>query len=158
MPILKITTVIKAPIQRVFDLSRSIDLHKISTASTNEEAVAGITTGLIRLNETVTWQAVHLFKKRKMTVKITEMEASQYFKDEMIKGDFKSFQHQHYFKTVAEGTEMMDILNFKSPFGLLGKLVDFIFMERYLYHFLSIRNAKIKQFAEGENWKKLLAS
>lgn len=46
MRILQITTIIIAPIKRVFDLSRSIDLHKISTASTNEEAVAGITTAL----------------------------------------------------------------------------------------------------------------
>lgn len=158
MSILQITTIIKAPVQRVFDLSRSIDLHKISTASTNEEAVAGITTGLINLNETVTWQAFHLFKKRKMTVKITTIESPTYFKDEMIAGDFKSFQHQHHFKTIAEGTEMMDILAFESPFGLLGKLMDVVFMKHYLHHFLTLRNATIKQFAEGEDWKKLLVN
>lgn len=156
MPILQITTIIKAPIQRVFDLSRSIDLHKISTASTNEEAVAGIATGLINLNETVTWQAVHLFKKRTMMVKITEIQPPTFFKDEMLEGDFKSFKHQHYFKTIAEGTEMMDILEFKSPFGLLGKLADAVFMKKYLRHFLLIRNTTIKQFAECERWKELL--
>jgi ligand-binding SRPBCC domain-containing protein len=158
MPILKITTIIKAPTQRVFDLSRSIDLHKISTASTNEEAVAGITTGLIGLSETITWQAVHLFKQRKMTVKITEMEAPHYFKDEMLEGDFKLFQHQHYFKPIAETTEMTDILAFQSPFGWLGKLVDVVFMKRYLTHFLTLRNNTIKQFAEGEDCKKLFVN
>lgn len=156
MAILKITTIIKAPIQRVFDLSRSIDLHKISTASTNEEAVAGITTGLINLNETVTWQAVHLFKKRTMTVKITEMESPFYFKDEMLKGDFKVFKHQHYFKSIADGTEMMDVLEFKSPFGIFGTVVDLMFMYRYLCYFLTLRNTTIQQFAENEDWKKLL--
>jgi hypothetical protein len=65
-----LTTFIAAPIDRVFDLSRSIDLHKISTAHTNEEAIAGTTTGLIKFNETVTWQAKHLFKKENLQVKL----------------------------------------------------------------------------------------
>lgn len=49
MPVVRITTKVNAPIQVVFDLSRSIDLHKISTAHTNEEAIAGKTSGLIGL-------------------------------------------------------------------------------------------------------------
>ncbi len=157
MAVLHLTTIINAPIQRVFNLSRSIDLHKISTASTNEEAVAGITTGLINLNEIVTWQAVHLFKKRTMTVKITEMESPVYFKDEMLNGDFKSFQHQHFFKFISKKiTEMKDMLELRSRFGLLGKTVDFIFMKYYLRHFFVLRNATIKQYAESGDWKKLL--
>ena len=38
-----LTTLITAPIERVFDLSRSINLHKISTAHTGEKAIAGVT-------------------------------------------------------------------------------------------------------------------
>jgi hypothetical protein len=41
MPIIELTTEIKSTIEICFDLSRSIDLHKISTAYTNEEAIAG---------------------------------------------------------------------------------------------------------------------
>ena len=67
-----LTTVINAPVDRVFDLSRSITLHKISTAHTSEEAVAGVTSGLINENETVTWQAKHLFKVRRFTSRITK--------------------------------------------------------------------------------------
>jgi hypothetical protein len=52
-------TRIKNEIQICFDLARSIDLHKISTAHTNETAIAGCTGGLIGLNEFVTWEAVH---------------------------------------------------------------------------------------------------
>ena len=51
-------------LERVFDLSRSISLHKISSAHTNKEAIGGITSGLINKNETVTWRAKHLFKIR----------------------------------------------------------------------------------------------
>ena len=63
MPQIHITTFISAPPERVFDLSRNISLHKISTKDTHEEAIGGVTSGVIGLNETVTWQAKHLGKK-----------------------------------------------------------------------------------------------
>ncbi|WP_240477862.1 SRPBCC family protein [Cyclobacterium amurskyense] len=54
MAVIVLSTKIKAPIERCFDLSRSIELHKLSTAHTNEEAIDGVTTGLIKLDEHVT--------------------------------------------------------------------------------------------------------
>lgn len=51
MPVIILHTQINAPIERCFDLSRSIDLHKISTAHTKEEAINGVTSGLINLDE-----------------------------------------------------------------------------------------------------------
>ena len=98
MPIIRLETYIKAPIERVFDLSRSIDLHKISTAQTKEEAIAGVTSGLIDLEEWVTWKAKHLGVTQKLTSKITAFEAPHYFADEQVKGAFKSFKHEHYFE------------------------------------------------------------
>lgn len=79
MPAIRITTKVNAPIQVVFDLSRSIDLHKISTAHTNEEAIAGKTSGLIGLGESVTWKAKHLGKTRLLTSKITVFERPYFF-------------------------------------------------------------------------------
>ncbi|MES1224732.1 MAG: cell division protein, partial [Bacteroidota bacterium] len=52
MPSIHLTTFIAAPVERVFDLSRSITLHKISASHTDEKAIAGITSGLINVNET----------------------------------------------------------------------------------------------------------
>ena len=59
MPIVKLVTDIRAPIERVFDLSLSIDMHKASMAGSGETAVAGVTSGLIGLGESVTWRARH---------------------------------------------------------------------------------------------------
>ncbi|MEJ7589306.1 MAG: SRPBCC family protein, partial [Ferruginibacter sp.] len=116
-----LTTLIQAPIERVFDLSRSINLHKISTSHTNETAVAGVITGLIGLDETVTWQATHLFKLRRFTSKITGMERPVHFTDEMTAGDFKNFKHEHYFKQITNGTIMIDQVEFNSPYGAIGR-------------------------------------
>jgi ligand-binding SRPBCC domain-containing protein len=156
MPTINLTTFIAAPAKRVFDLSRSINLHKISTADTNEKAIAGTTSGLINLNETVTWQAKHLFKTRQLTSKITVMQSPLLFTDEMTKGDFKSFKHQHHFKEVKNGTLMIDIIDFESPYGVLGTIVNKFYLKKYLENLLLKRNKVIKQYAETEKWKVIL--
>ena len=50
MPRIELRTEIKASKEIVFDLSRSIDLHKISTEHTKETAIDGKTAGLIGAN------------------------------------------------------------------------------------------------------------
>jgi ligand-binding SRPBCC domain-containing protein len=151
-----LTSFIAAPIERVFDLSRSINLHQLSTASTNEKAIDGVITGLINKGETVTWQAKHLFKTRQFTSKITEMKSPFFFTDEMIKGDFKSFHHEHHFKAAANGTIMIDLLNFETPYGNIGKIVNSLFLKSYLEKFLIKRNEVIKEYAETQKWKAIL--
>lgn len=53
---------------------------------------------------------------------------------------------------------MTDILDFSSPYGMLGKLVDRLFMKRYLTRFLEERNETIRHYAEEGEWKKILTS
>ena len=156
MPRIHLTTFITAPVERVFNLSRSINLHKISTAHTNEKAVAGVTNGLISLNETVTWQAKHLFKTRLFTSKITAMETPNIFVDEMVDGDFKSFKHYHHFKPINNGTIMIDVIDFESPYGIVGKAVSKFYLKKYLENLLIKRNNILKEYAETQKWKAIL--
>ena len=156
MPQIHLTTFIAAPIDRVFDLSRSINLHQISTSSTNEKAIDGVITGLINKDETVTWQAKHLFKTRLFTSKITAMQSPVSFTDEMVKGDFKSFHHEHHFKAAANGTIMIDLINFETPYGKIGKIANALFLKSYLQKFLIKRNEVIKEYAETQKWKAIL--
>jgi len=132
MAVIHLTTFIQAPATRIFDLSRSINLHKIGLSHTGEEAVAGTTNGLIRLHETVTWQAKHLFKTRRFTAKITAMESPDMFIDEMLHGDFKSFSHEHHFKQIENGTIMIDLVRFESPYGVLGEWFNQLYLTGYM--------------------------
>lgn len=149
-------TLINAPVKRCFDLSRSIDLHKISTAKTKEEAIAGRTTGLIEEGEFVTWRAIHLGIKQTLTVKIIKVESPNYFRDEMLKGAFKGMWHEHIFEEQNGQTLMKDVFVFESPLGFIGKAFNTLFLANYMKGFLLERNAVIKQIAESEDWKKLL--
>ena len=157
MPTIHLTTFISAPVERVFDLARSIDLHKKSLSQTKEEAVAGITTGLINLNDTVTWKARHLGKTRFHKSKITALEKPFSFIDEMAESDFKTLHHQHHFKQVENGTIMIDIMNFEVPYGKLGILLSKIYLTNYLKKMLELRNGIIRDYAESEKWRQLLS-
>jgi len=156
MPRIVLKTEIKAAPEIVFDLSRSIDLHKISTEQTNEEAIAGKTSGLIGMNESVTWRAKHFGVYQNLTSKITEFEQPNYFVDEMQEGAFKAFTHEHHFRELNGGTLMTDVFVYQSPFGFLGKLADKLFLKKYMTQLLKERNRVVKEFAESEKWKKIL--
>jgi len=156
MPIIRIETIINAERSIVFDLSRSIDLHKISTQQTNEEAIAGVTSGLIKKNEWVTWRAKHFGITQELTAKITEFKSPEFFVDEMEKGIFSRFRHEHIFQENGNQTLMIDIFNYKSPLGILGRIADYLFLERYMKSFLEKRNITIKEFAESNRWKEVL--
>jgi ligand-binding SRPBCC domain-containing protein len=157
MPVINLHTQINAPIGIVFDLSRSIDLHKISTAHTNEEAIAGVTSGLIGMGESVTWRARHLGITQELTSKITAFSMPEYFVDEMVTGPFKSFRHEHIFSEANGLTTMVDVFNYKSPLGVLGSFTDVLFLKRYMANLLKERNRIIKQFAEDPAlYKKVL--
>ena len=147
---IEITTDICAPIETCFDLARDIGFHVRSLAHTNERAIAGRTDGLIELGETVTWQAKHLGLTRQMTVKITAMDRPNHFRDEQTDGPFKHFIHDHTFEEVGDDvTRMTDMIDFASPYGLIGRVVDRLYLTRYLHHLIAARGLAIK--AEAEN-------
>jgi ligand-binding SRPBCC domain-containing protein len=156
MPTIHLTTFIAAPINVVFDLSRHIDLHKESMSRFKEEAVAGTRFGLIEKDETVTWKAKHLFKNRLLRSKITAMKKPDMFTDEQLQGDFKKMKHEHHFKSCENGTILIDLFYFESPFGLLGQWFNSLYLTNYMKKLIEQRNKTIKEFAESEKWKKLL--
>lgn len=156
MVTLELTTFIAAPLERVFDLARSIDLHRVSMEHTREEVVAGRTSGLIGLGETVTWRARHLGVRQRLTVRITGYERPRWFRDEMVRGAFATMVHDHHFAPATGGTEMRDVFRFSAPLGPLGRLVEHLVLRGYMTRLLESRNAAIKRVAESEGWRALL--
>jgi ligand-binding SRPBCC domain-containing protein len=161
VPTIRIVTIFFAPVERCFDLSRSIELHVSSTARTGEKAVAGVTHGLMGMGEEVTWRATHFGVRQNFTSRISGFDRPRYFRDEMVRGAFARFGHDHHFEECqidgeGIGTKMTDVLEFASPLGPLGALVDWAVMTRYLTRFLRERNVLIMRAAESDAWKQFL--
>lgn len=148
MPIIRLETYIKAPPERCFDLSLNIDVHHQSVVHTHERPVAGVTSGMMHLGDTVTWEAVHFGIKQHLTSKITAYERPYRFTDEMIQGAFRDMTHLHEFMAQPPGTLMIDIFTFHAPLGPLGRLAEVLFLTRYMRGLLLGRNSYLKQVAE----------
>jgi len=149
MTTIKLITKIKASQQTVFDVSRNIDIHQKSASKSKEKAIAGVTTGLINLNETVTWRGKHFGFYLTHKSRITAMIFYNYFTDEMEEGKFKSFKHEHFFEENNGITIMTDKLQYETPFGIFGKLFDFFLLKNHLTNFLLHRNNILKEIAEN---------
>jgi ligand-binding SRPBCC domain-containing protein len=145
---------INAPIQRCFDLSRSIKVHLLGTESSGEQAVGGVITGPIGPNEFVRWRARHFGINQHLTSKITAFDSPNYFQDTMIEGVFSFMQHDHFFLAVSETTtEMRDRFTFAAPFPVLGQIAERLFLRAYMDRFLRHRNQILKQVAESDRWR-----
>ena len=149
MPRITLTTKIAAPLETVFDLARSVDLHVQSMGATNERAVAGRTSGLVEVDESITWEATHFLVRQRLTVKITQLERPSHFRDTMVSGAFRRFDHDHRFEFFENVTTMTDQFDFDSPFEVLGHLANSLFLTKYMRKLLEERNELIKQCAES---------
>ncbi|MBT2503511.1 SRPBCC family protein [Curtobacterium sp. ISL-83] len=163
----RIVTELDAPPERVFAISLDIGAHERSLAGTGERAVAGTTNGAIGLGETVTFRARHLGVVWQLTSRITALEAPHRFVDEQVRGPFARFRHEHRFEPSARGTgmhpargarmppargarmppargtRMIDEIEFRAPFGPLGRLAEVLVLRRYLERLITERNAAL---------------
>ena len=155
MTSIELNTRINAPMERCFLLSLSVDLHQLSTVETNERAIAGVTTGIMKMNDVVTWRARHLGFYQDLTSRISSYRYPDFFVSEMVKGAFRKVHHQHIFKTENGATVMTDIFQFTAPLEFLGELFSKFFLANYMKGFLIKRNNLIKQVAESDEWKKI---
>ena len=142
-------TIIKAPIEKCFELSRDVNIHLKSAHKTNEKVISGRNEGQFELNDIVTWRAKHFGIYQNLTVQITNMEYPHFFEDKMLKGAFKSMVHKHYFENINGFTKMTDEFEYEVPFGFIGKIFDKLILKNYMTNFLKIRNKTIKEVAES---------
>lgn len=149
-----VRTEIAAPIERCFDLARSVDFHKHSMSSTGERAVAGVTSGLIGAGQEVTWEARHLGVRQRLTSRIVEFDRPRMFVDEQVRGAFASLRHAHRFEVAGEGrTIVTDDFTFRAPLGVLGRLAEMLFLTRYMRRFLEAHAARLKATLESDEWR-----
>lgn len=152
MPIIKHEISIHAPIQVCFDVARTVEVHAGKTLLTKQIAIGGITFGLMERGDFVTWETTHFGMKQKLTSQIIEMVKPYRFTDAMVHGAFHSFTHTHEFIERDTETIMKDTFLYKSPFGILGKVANRLFLENYMSHFIARHAQKVKKVAEATKY------
>ena len=150
MPTITIETRIAAPRERVFDLSRDVDAHAESSAFTGERIVEpGRTHGLLELGDLLTFLGRHLGVRQRVTVRIMEMDPPRRYVDVGVRGALRALHHVHEFIEDGDATLMRDTITWRSPFGILGRAADALFVARHMRWFVTEKQRRLKALAEG---------
>jgi hypothetical protein len=151
METIRLATWIDAPAERCFLLSLNIDLRVASGRGAGEDAIEGVTSGLIGEGQTVTFQGRRFGSRWRHTIKMEIVRPYSYFRDVMIDGHFKLYEHDHHFATMDDGTRIRDEVTFS-----LGWSLGRMGARKRLAACLKHRNAMIKRVAESGEWRKYL--
>lgn len=158
MPLIHATSVIHAPMDRVFDLARSVGLHKAVMRKYRDGKVEGGTNGFMEVGDVVRWSRHYLGRDRTVEVKIRSMDSPKAFGSILVRGSFASLRHEHFFKPIQNGTLLIDLLEYTPAFGVIGRWMDRRFFQPMLRKHLEKKNQVIKQYAESDQWKVVISS
>ncbi|MFS8100739.1 SRPBCC family protein [Lentzea alba] len=145
----EVVTRFAVPPERLFDLSLDVEVHTGSMARSGEKVVGGVTSGGMRLGDTVTWQARHFGLRWRLTSHITAYDRPHHFVDEQVAGPFRHWRHDHHFARDGDGTLMRDVVEFAAPFGPLGRVAERLVLDRYMPRLIRLRNEHLGIVASG---------
>lgn len=79
------------------------------------------------------------FFRASWVTEITQVQPMKFFIDEQRFGPYSFWHHQHILSETEGGVEMRDIVSYKLPFGLLGRLMGGWFVKKQLRNIFSYR-------------------
>ena len=149
MATIVIETRIHAPIELCFDLARDVSAHAESAAFTSERVLEpGRTQGLLEIGDIVAFEGRHFGMTQRFVARITALDRPTRFVDEMVEGTFKRLRHVHEFEFNDGTTIMRDTLNWVTPFNVVGRLADLLFLCRHMRWFVTRKQRALKRIAE----------
>ena len=74
---------------------------------------------------------------------ITQVKYKEFFIDEQRFGPYTFWHHKHFIKEIDGGVLMEDIIHYKPPFGLLGVLLNFLFINSKLKSIFKYRQLEL---------------
>lgn len=77
---------------------------------------------------------------------ITHVVDHKYFVDEQRFGPYAMWHHQHHFKEIEGGVEMIDIVNYAIPYGFIGRIANSVIVETEVKKIFEYRTKKIDEF------------
>jgi ligand-binding SRPBCC domain-containing protein len=156
MPTVELTTRIEAPIERCFDLYRSVNLHVDSYRHANERAVGTITTGLVGDGDVAAFRMRAFGFPYRMAVQVVAFDPPKHFRDTQTEGFFLRADHDHVFTTDGDTTVVTDVFDYTPRYGRLGAAMNGLVLARYIRWTLTQKNANVKRVAESEAWRAYL--
>ena len=83
--------------------------------------------------------------KIKWVTEITQVIRNNYFIDEQRFGPYSFWHHKHFIKEIDNGILMDDVIHYKIPFGLIGRILNKIYVQNKLDKIFKYRENKLNE-------------
>ncbi len=118
--------------------------------------MAGYTRGLLGLHQRVLTQSNLWGFHFSTEMILTKFTPPFFFSYKIVNSIFKTVEHDYYFYDVSEETVMVNHLYYQTRWGILGEVINVIFLDYYLNHIIAKRNDLLREYAETNDWKVIL--
>lgn len=153
---LKAIQKIPAPIDKVWELFSNPDMLRIITPPglnfrvLSEKQGDSVFAGQIIEYKVSPLFGIPLFWR----TEIVGVKHREFFIDEQRKGPYSIWHHEHYFKEIEGGVEMTDLVRYKNPFGIIGRIVNNLVVRKKLRGIFEFRFRKVEElFGKWEGQK-----
>ncbi len=83
--------------------------------------------------------------KLNWVTEITHVQDKVYFVDEQRFGPYAFWHHKHFLKEVPGGVEMIDVVHYKAPLGILGRIANALIIKKQLKEIFDYRFKKVNE-------------
>ena len=149
--VLRDEVMIHAPMERCFLLSTSVEIVERELHMHPER---GRMSGFVQGGDTVLWKGWKFGLPQFHESLIEEFRPFRFFRDRMISGRFRAFEHDHSFDLLPDGSvRMRDEIRFRMRWGRLGEIVGVVLLMPHIRGLLRRRFGLLKRIAESEEWR-----
>lgn len=139
-------TTLPISLEQAWDFfSSPLNLKKITPPSMDFEITSRFEKGVMHPGMIICYKVTPFLGIRlNWMTEITHVEDHKFFVDEQKIGPYKIWHHQHHFRKSAEGVEMIDIVNYALPLGLVGRLMEPLLVKKRLQTIFNYREIQSK--------------
>ena len=141
------TQKIPAPIDEVWELfTNPANLQRITPANLKFTVISEKQGDTVFAGQVIDYKVspvlnIPLFWR----TEIVEVHPRSFFVDEQRKGPYSVWHHEHHFREIAGGVEMIDKVDYKNPLGLMGVLANSILVRKKLQKIFEFRYYKVEE-------------
>ena len=148
MKLYHLETIQKLPItpKRAWDfLSEPKNLKRITPDYMGFEIVSGLSDRMFA-GQIIQYIVTPIFGiPTRWVTEITHVDEGNYFVDEQRFGPYDLWHHKHFIKPIKNGVEMLDVIDYKIPLGILGQMVHPIIVAPKLNEIFEYRKKALIQ-------------
>ena len=152
MVTIRLTTWVNAPVERCFKLATSAEFN--SAAGSIGTHARGLDE--LQVGDTLVWHSWRWGLRLSHTSRIDQLRPVTYFREVMVEGGFRKYDHEHHFAPMDDGTRMRDEVHFVAPMGPVGAVMERVLLRKYVMRLLAERHSRLKRIAESSEWRKYL--